>query len=354
MPGKNDRGEHIFSVIVKRTYRIIEGNALKRSDSDNELRIIDEYYDNGDPEWATVQHEHELAAYKPAVDVVVIGKAYAPEGIPCTQTTVTVRIGERTKSIVVFGDRECRYRRSLDPVFSEPTPFTEMEIRYERAYGGHDEISIPEIPFLYPRNFLGKGIALRNIEDVVDGLALPNLEDPYDLLTPERIVLQEPEKWPFQPLPQGLGWFSRTWYPRTAYAGICPPFVEADTVTPEEKLGLLPPHHIALAKQFRLPSFDARFNNGASIGMTLPEIAKDESFALSGMTPEGSLHFSLPGETPEIVLDIGLGEQHLQAKMDTVSIRPDDLEVDLLWRGSCVYEGYAWLPNMKRLHAEVH
>ena len=45
------------------------------------LRLIDQYYDDGDPEWSTVQHESELAPYKAATDVVVIGKAYAPRGV---------------------------------------------------------------------------------------------------------------------------------------------------------------------------------------------------------------------------------------------------------------------------------
>src|SRR5437773_558832 len=90
VPGKNDRGEHIFAVIVKRTYRIKQGGAAERCAADHELRKTDAYYDNGDPEWSTVQYESELAPYKPAVDVVVIGKAYAPRGIPATQMTVSV------------------------------------------------------------------------------------------------------------------------------------------------------------------------------------------------------------------------------------------------------------------------
>jgi hypothetical protein len=127
-----------------------------------------------------------------------------------------------------------------------------------------------------------------------------------------------------------------------------------DTVTTEERLGLLPKDHIALAKQFRLPSFDARFNNGASVGMLFSDLQGDETISLRGLSPDGLLEFSLPGETPEILLDIGQGEKQLQARLDTVSIRPDDLEVDLIWRGAYVYEGYSWLPHMKRLYAEVH
>ena len=354
VPGKNDRGDHIFAVIVKRTYRIKHGSVVDRCSADRELRQIDAYYENGDPQWSTVQYESELAPYKPDVDVVVVGKAYAPGGVPATHMNVSVQVGDREKSISVFGDRQCHYRQDMPPVFSDPEPFTEMEIRYERAYGGRDERSDPDIPFFYPRNYMGTGIALRNIEHTVQGLVLPNLEDPNDLLTPERIILGEPEHWHEQPLPQGFGWFQRTWYPRCAFAGSYPAYVDVDTVTTEERLGLLPKNHIALAKQFKLPSFHPRFNNGASHGMLFPDLKGDEVVSMRGLSPDGLLEFALPGETPEIMLDIGLGAQELQARLDTVGIRPEELEVDLIWRGGYVYEGYTWLPHMQRLYAEVH
>jgi hypothetical protein len=352
--GKNDKGDHIFSVVAKRTYGIRHGGVVARSAADHPLRKTDAYYDDGDPEWSTVQYEYELAPYKPAVDMVVIGKAYAPGGKPATQMTASVEVAGRKKSIIVFGDRECHYREDMPPVFSAPKPFTDLEIRYERAYGGRDEISDPNIPFFYPRNYMGTGVALRNIKETVDGLALPNIEDPDDLLTPERIVLGTPERWPEQPLPQGFGWFQRTWYPRNAAVGCYPAFADIDTVTTEERLGLVPKNHIALAKQFKLPSYHPRLNNGASHGLLFPSLKGDETVRLRGLSPEGLLEFTLPGESPKIMLDIGLGAQELQSRLDTVSVRPDDLEVDLIWRGACVYEGYSWLPQMKRLEAEVH
>jgi hypothetical protein len=117
---------------------------------------------------------------------------------------------------------------------------------------------------------------------------------------------------------------------------------------------LVPKNHIALAKQFKLPSYHPRLNNGASHGLLFPSLKGDETVRLRGLSPEGLLEFTLPGESPKIMLDIGLGAQELQSRLDTVSVRPDDLEVDLIWRGACVYEGYSWLPQMKRLEAEVH
>jgi hypothetical protein len=354
VPGKNDRDEHIFAVVVKRTYSIKHEQPLERSEKDHPLRKIDAYYDDGDPQWSTVQYEYEIAAYKQAVDVVVVGKAYAPGGEPAQQTMASVQVGERIKSIAVYGDRQCHFRQNSPPVFSDPKPFVNMEIRYDRAYGGYDELSLPDIPFYYPRNTMGVGVALRNTKEVVQGLALPNLEDPDNLLSPERVIIEDPQNWPDQPLPQGLGWFQRTWYPRCSLLGAYPAHVDVGTATPEERMGLLPRDHIALAKQFKLPTFMARFNNGASMGMLFSSLVGDERFCLRGLTPDGLLEFQLPGERPVIVLDIGRGEKQLLARLDTVSIRPDDLEVDMIWRGAYVYEGYSWWPKMQRFYAEVH
>lgn len=353
VPGKNDRAEHIFSVIVKRTYTIRHGGVAERCEKDHELKKVDEYYDRGDPEWSTVQYESELAAFKPLTDIVVIGKAYAPEGKPAQQMTASVRIADQQKSIAIFGDRECHFRENKNPVFSDPQAFTEMEIRYDRAYGGWDRKSEPDIPFYYPRNYMGKGLALRNVREAIEGLVMPNLEDPNDLLTEDRIIVGEPQRWHMQPLPQGFGWTQRNWYPRCAFAGTYPAYVDVGTATTEERMGLLPKNHIALAKQFKLPSFHPRFNNGASIGLMFRGVQGNEAMSLEGLSPEGTLDLVLPGEQPAISLDIGFDQQQLEAQLHTVSVRVEDLEVDLIWRGALVYEGYDWLPKMKRLHVEV-
>src|SRR4051812_4727261 len=147
VPAQTDRGEQIFAVLVKRTYRIVPDGRAVRAEADRPFRQIDHYYDDGDPEWSIVQFESELAPYKAATDVVVIGKAYAPRGTSTQRMTVGVQVGERRKLLAVTGDRRCSYRDSAAPVFSDPEPFTNMEIRYDRAYGGRDEKSVPDIPF---------------------------------------------------------------------------------------------------------------------------------------------------------------------------------------------------------------
>ena len=118
-------------------------------------------------------------------------------------------------------------------------------------------------------------------------------------------------------------------------------------------MGLLPKHHVALAKQSRLRPMEARFANGASLGMIFASLQGDEPVVLGRLTPDGVLKFSLPGDTPKIGLDLGQGMQPLEPQLHTVSIRPDDLEIDLIWRAAQVYAGYNWLSKMSKLEADV-
>lgn len=352
-PGKNAQGEGVFSVIVKRSYCIVPGRAAQRREQDHPLRLTDSYFDGGDPQDSTVDHESEVAPFKAASDVVIIGRAYAPAGQTVQSMVAGARVGERKKLLRITGDRFCHWRAEGAPAFSDPLPFAEMPLRYDLAYGGRDEISDPSIPFFYPRNDMGKGVALRNLEQVVQGLALPNIEDPDDLLTPERVVIEDPARWITQPLPAGLGWRQRTWYPRSALLGSLPPFMRPGDVSAEERMGLLPADHVALAKQFKLPPYEARFNNGASLGLIFTTLKGDEEVGLRGLTPGGALDFKLPGDVPRIALDIGAGARELEPRIHTVSIRPDDMELDIIWRGALVFGDYAALARVTRLQAVV-
>jgi hypothetical protein len=353
LPGTNGDGTPIFSVLVKRTYDLRPGVGVVRAEKARPFVLADVYYDGGDAETSTVQYETDQVAYKPATDVVLIGKAYAPAGKPAARIVVALEVASRKKSIRVLGDRLCRYRPNLSPAFTDPVPFTEMELRYDRAYGGKDLRSMPDVEFYYPRNTMGKGLALRNVREVIEGLALPNLEDPGDLLTPERVVLGEPERWNRQPLPQGLGWFQKTWYPRCSFAGAVPGFVNLDEPMREEALGLVPPGQVALARQFKLPGFDVRFCNGASPGLVFPYLRGGEAVTLTNLTPDGELRFTLPKDQPRVRLDIGLGDNELQPMLQTVCLHVEDMQLDVLWQATHEYPGTDWLPEMKRLHAVV-
>ncbi|MDQ2779500.1 MAG: DUF2169 domain-containing protein [Pseudomonadota bacterium] len=353
VPSRSPAGECQFSVLVKRSYRIASGKTAQRLERDAALRLTDAYYDHGDPAWSVLEHENEMAPFKAATDVVIVGSAYAPEGRPVAQMVAGVRVGAHKKLLQLSGDRVCHWRDGAEPAFSDPLPFTEMPIRYDRAYGGRDEKSDPGLPFFYPRNDMGRGVVLRNVKDVVQGLALPNIEDPQDLLSSERVVIGDPLRWPQQPLPQGFGWRQRTWYPRSALLGALPAFLQPGTITAEERMQLLPANHVALARQMRLPPFERQFHNGASLGLVLPDVSADESIGLRGLTPQGVFDFRLPGETPQIALDIGQGEQPLETALLTVSIRPDEAALDLIWSGLLHFGPASKLSKLTRLRATV-
>jgi hypothetical protein len=354
IPGESDTGTPIFSALVKRTYTIVPGEAAVRIGQLAKFVETDQYFDEGDPQINSVRYETDLVPFKVATDIVVVGKAYAPSGTPAPTVMVALRVGQHRKDLLIIGDRRCEFRSGRPPVWSDPLLFTEMEIRYERAYGGTDERSLPGIPFPYPRNYIGRGFFISYIKENVDGLELPNIEDPADPLTPERLITGEVTRWNRQPLPQGLGWFHRVWYPRCSFLAAMPAFVPPGEVMQEEEFGIVPRKQADLAAAFRLPSRDPKFWNGASLGLAVPFLKGNEPVQLANLTRSGELDFYLPGEVPAVFLDIGMGEQELRPFLHSVAIRPDDNELDLVWRAAHPYPGFDWLPNMTAMRLRVN
>jgi hypothetical protein len=262
-------------------------------------------------------------------------------------------IGNVRKKLLIIGDRTCTYRPLRDPCFSEPEPFVEMDIRYERAYGGVDIRSNPFMQYPYPRNHIGKGFAVKNKRHVIDGLTLPNIEDPEDIIHPGNICCVDMKNWQSQPLPQGFGWVSKQWYPRIRLAGVMP----ADRALEQELrklyLSAVPESQRQQYEKLKLPSMDFGFFNGASPGLTVPFIQGNEALRFINLSQDYSLTCRLPGEQPVIHADIGLGAAHLKLFIQTVMIRMEDRQIDLIWRAGFPYPGPDWLPEMKKLDIQI-
>jgi len=94
-------------------------------------------------------------------EYLVYGSAYAPR--PTTGLEVSVRIGDMSKTLAVFGDRYWG-RIAADA----PALFTRMVVSYANAFGGPD----------FPDNPLGKGI----VPDATGNIPLPNIQDPRDIV----------------------------------------------------------------------------------------------------------------------------------------------------------------------------
>lgn len=347
LPGQTPEGQHILSVLVKRSYDVIPDKRCVRAKMDQKLFPGDVHY--GDPMNSAVKFESDFVPFKLATDVVLNGTAYSPNGKPAKNLLATMVVGQFRKDLFVIGDRVCRYREGYDPIFTDPQPFTTMEIRYERAYGGVDIYSDPKMPCVYPRNHLGRGFVINNSKKAIENLALPNIEDPKNALTPQRLCAKHFMHWERQPMPQGLGWFSKYWQPRAALAGVMP----ADRVVEQELrqayAAAVPPAQRQLYEQTKLPNMDFRFFNGASSGLAVPFLSGGEEIHLVNLTPEGKLSFQLSGERPHLSLDLGMGKQEPPVVLHTLMIRLEDRQVDLVWRAAAPYPGPDWLPEMKKM-----
>lgn len=351
LPGQTPEGKYILAVLLKRTYTIVPFGLCERVEEDRPLLGGDEHY--GDPLNTPPRFEADFVPFKLATDVVFDGSAHAPGGRLVRELTATLEIGSAKKAVAVIGDRVCRHRAGSPPTFTEPEPFKEMPLRYDRAYGGIDVYTNPRCPFPYPRNTLGRGFAAGDGKAAIDGLQLPNVEDPTDRLTPDRLVLRKYEEWAKQPMPAGLGWYSKYSQPRAGLAGILPADRPTEQMMRKAYADLLPPGLKEKYLEHPLPTVDFRFFNGASPGLVLPYLKGDEAVRLTNLTPDGVLAFGLPGDRPAVTLDVGDGPAGGPTVLHTVQLRGGEMEVDLVWRTAVPYPGPDWLPNMTKAVVSV-
>jgi hypothetical protein len=351
LPGQAPDGTPILSVLLKRTFEIVSGGTCTLAEQDRPLLPGDQYWD--DPATTSVRYESDFIPYKPGTDVVLDAVAYAPGGAPSRGFLASLQLNKVKKQIAVIGDRVARYVANAAPSFSEPAPFTRMELRYERAYGGTDVYSDPKCPYPYPRNPLGRGFVVRNTPKSVDGLALPSLEDPAELLSPTTLCLEEYGAWENRQMPVGFGWFPKPWIPRALLAGIMPGDRATEQQLRNAYAELLSGEERDAYLKHGIRDMDFHFFNGASAGFAFPYLTGGEWIGAENLTPDGRIYFQLPEERPRLGLDVGEGVREAEVALHTVQIRMEDRQVDLVWRGAVPYSGMDWLPEMKRLEIFV-
>jgi len=303
-----------LTVVVKATFMIgRDGSDVRPTAKQLPLFESDIVSETEPP---SVRFESDLVPFKPCTDVVLVGRAYAPEGKPVTEMVAGLRVGQLRYGVAVIGDRTWQTQLLEKPTISYTRPFLTMDLAYERAFGGFDKPA----GMYCKENHVGTGFIGKRSAERVEGLKLPNLEDPRNLIG----------AWNSRPRPAGLGFYGRSWAPRLAYAG-----------TYDEKY--------MKERHPRLPAdFSYRFFNGAHPDLQVGGYLRgDEEVDLLNVCPNASrAHFRLPGVVPKITVarwtvspeqwvqehagadgslpsELPLVEEPLKVVLDTVVFVPD-------------------------------
>ncbi len=288
--------------------------------------------------------------HKELVDVVIEGSAWATGGEPVPRMTVSATVGEARKRVEVFGRRRVRWADSGAPLFGDPEPFEEMPLINENTYGGFDrrvEVSAGDPkhyqlamqvdhPGNYPRNPWGKGYLV--LPGPVEDLELPNLEDPDDLLTPERLVVGDAARWWRQPLPWCHDLVHPMTYPRYLYFL---PQMDAwhpapgDEQLPEVRRGFLGRGCRAIMRQRETSQGPHMlFRQEASHGLRFASLEPGTPVSLEGMCPDGrEVSFEVP-PPPRVDVQIE-GTQSPPARLTNVVCRPAEGKVLLTYAATC-------------------
>ncbi|MFW6244386.1 MAG: DUF2169 family type VI secretion system accessory protein [Fibrobacterota bacterium] len=326
VPGYDQEGLPILSVLAKITFDIAQGGV---SLSEQQIPLVnsDVYADPAAPQFSEVHAESDLVACKLFTDCVVTGSVYPPRGKKAYQLDCSVKVGPLSKNVRVFGNRTMEWRPFRGVVISEPQPFESIELGYRNAYGGITRTG-KGTPVVFSPNSIGRGFVLRECIRKAGTVALPNLEDPENLLTGDNAVVAAPGKWSKAPRPSSLGWTRRDFYPRYTYAGI----LSEDTKVSNDES----------------PRMDMRFYQGASEGLWGKLLSGNETVQLRYLDPVYSdFEFQLPAASPALVINIGEGSQQLTPFLQTVVINKNENKMTMIWRGSIKYGGLDTLGNCK-------
>lgn len=290
-------------VVVKGTFRTDDRGRLQLADEQRPLCFTDEHH--GDPESSSVRYEGEFARVKPLTDVVVVGKAVAPGGRPVPELTVRLEVAGRAKDAVAVGER--RWVRALGGlVASEPVPFVEMPLTFDRAFGGQDDSRGPGDVAAERRNLSGVGFHAHRGAREIEGTPLPNVEDPRQRISTPRD----------RPAPVGFGFAGRTWKPRIDHAGTY------DARWREDVCPFLP------------KDFDERYFQGAPLDQQHPRFSGGEIIRCVHMADRAVVQYTIPALLVPVRFGFERDEQQRVGELDTVILEPHRAEVMLIWRAS--------------------
>lgn len=296
----------VVTVIVKATFNMpADHRKVDRASQQLPVATAAEFY--GKDFQKGVRVEEDTALFKPKADIILVGKAYAPNRELVRACDTALRVGNTIKRVRVFGDRNWVFpsKLLLAPSITQPDLFSTMELSYDRAFGGIDESRGKWCE----NNFIGKGYAGKKTPRSLHNKPLPNLEAPENLIT----------AWDTHPFPAGYGYWPKGAWTRAQYAGTF------DDKWLKQRAPELP------------WNFSFSFFNAAHPDLQVEGYLRgDETVELLNLTPQGYDKFQLPGLRP--VVSVTRSEAHsaveeIKMNLDTLCFLTDDGIFFQIWRG---------------------
>jgi hypothetical protein len=289
---------------VKATFDLSSGTPTLAA-RQTQFLAADVYW--GDPLATSLRAAADITLLKPATDIMVLGRAIAPR--PLAVMDVVIRVGAVAKTLRVFGNRRWA-KRGKSWAITEPQAFERLPLRWEHAFGGTGKLVEGKAPEHEARNPVGAGF-VASYENDFDGRALPNIEDPAQLIaTPKD-----------HPAPAGCAPVAPVWMPRRSYAGTY------DEAWQTSRAPYLP------------KDFDARFFNTAAAGLTAAGfLLGGENVEVQGCTAGAPLRFVLPA--PRVSMQWSFDGRTVDAepRLDTVLVEPDQARLQMVWRAELVVD----------------
>ncbi len=294
-------GAETLTAVLKATWSF--GGAALPPEEQVPLVLADTWH--GEPGESSPRLETDLAPFKPATDVVLLGHAHAP-GKRARKVDVTLQVGKTTARVRAYGDRRWWVILGLFRFRTRPRAFEKMPLVYERAFGGVQAgKGKGKVVGWEERNPVGIGYVKKPGFALLRALPLPNLESPKQ-------HLRRPGH---RPVPAGFGYVARHWSPRRELLGTY------DDAWQKERMPLLP------------EDFDPAGLNGAHPALQItPYLRGDEKVRISGASRGKPIEFRLPGIEPAMSARWLGAWQPLEPALDTVVIEPDEGRVCLTWR----------------------
>lgn len=300
---RTQNGEEVWIVAVKGSFLLGEDGQQLLDPKQSEVLRVPRF--RGQPQTSSLLSEADLVQTKPKTDVLVEGYAMAPHGKAVRTVDVRLKVAAIDKTLRVHGDRVIT-RGIFGLILSDPQPFKEMPLVWEKSFGGTDLKDADPVQHEWqPQNPVGVGFATR--DEHLFGTVAPNIEG-----------LDSPYKGSKTGKPVGFGPIARHWEPRVRYAGTY------DKQWEGKRRPLLP------------LDFDDRFYQCAPEDQQVEGHLKGgEVVELYNLTPDGYLTFLVPRVTLSMTTRFYDGtEVEHRPLLHTLILQPSIRRFELVWHSA--------------------